>query len=1123
MSEPLPTSETLPPPAPSEGATLAYAPPIGSPANSREAVPGYEVLGELGRGGMGVVYQARQVKLNRTVALKMVLAADHAGAADRTRFRTEAEAIARLQHPNIVQVYEVGEHAGRPFLSLEYCPGGTLEQRLHGTPLPPAEAAALVAVLGGAVHAAHQKGVVHRDLKPANVLLTEDGTPKVTDFGLARQLDQVSQTQSGSILGTPSYMAPEQAGGKTKEIGPPTDVYALGAILYECLTGRPPFRAATVMDTLMQVVGVEPVPPRHLQPKVPRDLETICLKCLEKTPARRYATAANLAEDLRRFQAGEPLVARPASSWEKVLKWTKRKPSQAVAVAVIMAAVVALLVGGLAFTNELRQERDAAQLARDEGQQRARELAAAGKELAEQRSKAQAEAKNARQAEQQAKEQQAEAVRLLDRTRRMLMTTQLLNVAAIHTYNPVGALAILQSREACPLEFRDDFAWRFYVSQCKRWRLTWEWPAGAIDALAVSPDGKLLATSKGKTITLWELNTGKRITTLEGHTLTVTRLTFAPNSQRLASGAAVDRHAWMDKATVPNIDSKVPRQKTPDKGVLPMIDEDFAGDKGPAGAEVKLWDVTGAKALFQFAEKAGTMASLVFSADGKALAAGFLFPPSARVWDVAGARELAHLPGLGGYVALAPDATTIAGQAAERRNQDKEQWHLEVWDVAKKERFARAMRWDEMELQGSYVAFTPDGQALALVGDRLRAGLWDWRTNKIQYLASRVPLTSGFITGHSSWQHLRFGRTPFASAPDGKSLATLIAWSNVVVWDAVGRQEAVAIQGTPGEVDAVSYTDDGKGLAILQRSKTRISLRVWSFVQRPEHLVVDGAQGMAFLGKDQGLATIVAGQLKRIDLNTGRAEILADGLKDDSFVIGGSPDGKAIALYSDKNERQITVWDVPSRSPRFAVSGRFPTFSFSPDSTRLVLSSDDGVQLLDALTGKEIKALIAKQKAFCLAAFAPDGKTLATGNGQQPLQLWDLPTGTVRTLSKPLVPLCFVPDSDLLVVVSLGNPAVYKTWDLQRDQEHLELGRAGDAFPFFALSPDGKALATTGADIVVWDTFTGQGRLKIPALEEGLIAFSLDGRFLAFAGIGSQVVRVWDTQPIQEVVIRPVQ
>jgi hypothetical protein len=306
------------------------------------SVPGYEIIHELGRGGMGVVYQARQLKLNRPVALKMILAGSHAGAADLARFGTETEAIARLQHPNIVQVYEVGEHEGKPYFSMEFCGGGSLEKKINGTPLPAGEAAGLVEALARAMQAAHEQHVIHRDLKPANVLLAEDGAPKITDFGLAKKLDEASQTATGAVMGTPSYMAPEQAGGMSGAIGPPCDIYALGAILYECLTGRPPFKAATPLDTILQVISDEPVPPTQLQSKTPRDLETICLKCLQKEPHRRYESAAALADDLRQFREGRPIAARPVGRLERAVKWVRRNP-----VVAGMAALVALslLVG----------------------------------------------------------------------------------------------------------------------------------------------------------------------------------------------------------------------------------------------------------------------------------------------------------------------------------------------------------------------------------------------------------------------------------------------------------------------------------------------------------------------------------------------------------------------------------------------------------------------------------------------------------------------------------------------------------------------------------------------------------------------------------------------------------
>jgi tetratricopeptide (TPR) repeat protein/tRNA A-37 threonylcarbamoyl transferase component Bud32 len=310
------------------------------------AVPGYEVLGELGRGGMGVVYKVRQPRLNRVAALKMILAGDHAGPEDAARFLGEAEAVARLHHPNIVQVFACGDHDGHPYFEMEYVPGGSLADRLDGTPWPPREAARLVETLARALDEVHRLGVVHRDLKPANVLLAADGTPKVADFGLAKWLDGESGlTRTDHVLGSPSYMAPEQAEGKAGAVGPAADVYSLGAVLYELLTGRPPFKAATALETLEQVKSAEPVAPRRLQPKLPRDLETVCLKCLRKEPSRRYDSAADLAEDLRRFGAGEPVRARPVGVMERGWRWCRREPALTALAAALMAASVVGCLG----------------------------------------------------------------------------------------------------------------------------------------------------------------------------------------------------------------------------------------------------------------------------------------------------------------------------------------------------------------------------------------------------------------------------------------------------------------------------------------------------------------------------------------------------------------------------------------------------------------------------------------------------------------------------------------------------------------------------------------------------------------------------------------------------------
>ncbi len=341
-----------------------FRPPFGAPSSEPRPIDlprisGHELLGVLGRGGMGVVYKARHLRLNRPVALKMLPSGAYASPEARERFLREAEAAAGLRHPNIVQVHEMGDHDGQPYFTMEFVEGGNLAQKMAGTPQPPREASALVAALAEAVQEAHRSGIVHRDLKPSNILLTADGTPKIGDFGLARRMaGEAGLTWTGTAVGTPSYMAPEQAEARSRDVGPAADTYALGAILYELLTGRPPFRAETAAETLRQVVSHEPVPPSRLNAGVPRDPETICLKCLEKDPQRRYASAAALAEDLHRFRRNEPIAARPVGPLERVIRWTRRNPAGA-ALASTAVALIGLTSGGAGWFVQQRAERRA--------------------------------------------------------------------------------------------------------------------------------------------------------------------------------------------------------------------------------------------------------------------------------------------------------------------------------------------------------------------------------------------------------------------------------------------------------------------------------------------------------------------------------------------------------------------------------------------------------------------------------------------------------------------------------------------------------------------------------------------------------------------------------------------
>ncbi len=491
--------DALFPASPEQGGSPQALPPAGT---ALPQVPGYDVQGVLGRGGMGIVYRAWHLRLNRPVALKMLLAGAYAEPADRERFQREAEAVAALRHPNVVQLYDAGDVDGRPYFTMELVEGCSLAEHIQGTPQPARPAAALVATLADAIEVAHQSRILHRDLKPGNILLAADGTPKVTDFGLARRLEgDGGLTLRDAPVGTPSYMAPEQARGDSYTLGPATDVYALGAILYELLTGRPPFRAESGAATLQLVLADEPVPPARLNPGVPRDLQTICLKCLAKEPKRRYASARGLAEDLQRFLRGEPVLARPVGAAERACKWVRRRPAlTGLLVAVALHAVLGPAGAWLLYRQQViaqerqaqtdREVRAALTKARgllDEGWQAVDPV-----QLAQARSEADRAAELARRGgasdavRRQAEAFREEAAGRLQRTEK----TRALLVALQDVPVPHETVAYLAGRAGEPMVLAPPSADAQYAAAFRRWGLDVDGTpeAEAVARLAAEPD-----------------------------------------------------------------------------------------------------------------------------------------------------------------------------------------------------------------------------------------------------------------------------------------------------------------------------------------------------------------------------------------------------------------------------------------------------------------------------------------------------------------------------------------------------------------------------------------------------------------------------------------------------------
>ncbi len=573
----------------------------------------YELLEEIARGGMGVVYKARQVSLNRVVALKMILAGQLASDAEVQRFRAEAEAAANLDHPNIVPIYEVGEHEGQHFFSMKLIVQGPKISRDSKGSADQRQTADLVAKVARAVHYAHQRGIIHRDLKPANILVDERGQPHVTDFGLAKRTEgDATVSQSGAVVGTPAYMAPEQAAGK-KGLTTAADVYSLGAILYELLAGKPPFVGKTAMDILLQVMDHEPNPPRQVQPAIDRDLETICLKCLEKNPQGRFSSAQAIAEDLERWLTGEPILARPSTTWERAVKWARRKPALAALMTVSVAAAAVLLIGGLVFNAQL-------QFALRDVTTKQVELAQANR-LADERAA---------------------------RAKGILLSA---NSAIVRPSNPGLALLLgIEGAELSPGLLANN-ALLEALDACREQKTL----VGHRDAVlfaTFSHDGRrVLTTSADKTARIWNALTGALVTTLQGHEEWAASASFSPDDSRVATISQQDKTArtWDAASGQPLATMRLRGKQDSQWGSCsvrfsPDGRRVAAAFGGFPDCTAGIWETDTGKEVALLKGHQGPVTSAVFSADGKRVVTASL-DRTARIWDAESGKELLTLKG----------------------------------------------------------------------------------------------------------------------------------------------------------------------------------------------------------------------------------------------------------------------------------------------------------------------------------------------------------------------------------------------------------------------------------------------------------------------------------------------
>jgi WD40 repeat protein len=1121
-------------------ATLARE-PAASAALTR--LGRFELRRELGHGAFGIVWLAHDPQLRRDVALKVPRAEALVSPEARARFLREARAAAGLDHPNVVPVYEAGEADSVCYIASGYCPGTTLAAWLkqRDEPVPAREAAALVATLAEAVEHAHGRGVVHRDLKPSNVLLEMSregeapaepglegsagaspslGTPKITDFGLAKLQAEGEglQTESGAIVGTPCYMAPEQAGGHTREVGPAADVYALGAILYEVLTGRPPFQGEMVLDVLLQVRTQEPVPPGQLRARLPRDLETICLKCLEKAPAKRYATAQALADDLRRLLADEPVQARPVGRAERLWRWCRRHPARAVAI--LLAAVV---VVGLPTSFAISEALNARRLAEEKENTTKEHTKTLGALAA-------SEGESAHLALDRGLNlcEQGEVGRGL-----LFLTRSLEH--AVQAEDPELERAVRLtlagwSREVNPLV-------RVLPHQT------------SADGVVCSPDGRTIMTLDGNTVRLWNAATGQPLGTPLEHKGPVDAVAFSPDSKIVLTGSGIpswSTRLW-DAATGKPLGPPLPH-----KG--PVSEVAFSPDgrsfcTGGYNVPGQRWQTDGGRPLGP-----SNLPGLVFSRDGRRVAGEGPKPGTVQVWDAGAGKELAlldkHSDGLWA-IAFSPDGQTLLTHTPSGL--------VRLWKAATGEPMGPEMSHPKV----STAALSPDGKLVLTGGWDNTARLWDVATGRLlgqplqhQAWVKRVAFSPGGETaltwgdgGIRLWGVRPDGlvelpRGPAAGSdaplsPDGKLVLAVSYQTGPRLWEVTTGQpighpllhpHALNIRsgGLP-TARLLSFSPDGKTILMSCRDK---AVRIWE---------IASGQGIGSpLQHQDSVVRVAFSPSGKLLLTAGGTYPLRRwaiprpaGGGPTSFPRGGLGEDRPVG--SDAPGPAVRLWETATGRPfgrpfehvdrKMGVSHGIAFAVFSPDGKTILTGGgradgktilrggDTTARLWDVATSNPIGGPLQHLGAVRVGAFSSDGKTILTGSSLEPeeeCRRWDAATG--KPLGPPLRlggPFAFSPDGKLIVVT--GNTAA-RLWDTATGQPFGPLLQHGGVRAV-AFSPDGKTVLTGGQDgsARLWDVATGQPLgAPLKRLDNvGAVAFSPNGKSV-LTGSDDYTARLWE-------------
>lgn len=1147
------------------GETIGAEPcsPDTKVAATPQEIANYEILGELGRGGMGVVYKAKQKGLNRLVALKMILHADHASEDERQRFHREAQAIALLDHPNIVQIYDIGEHDGKPFFSLELVQGGSLEGRLEGTPLTPTKAAQLVETLAKAMSVAHGNDIIHRDLKPANVLLTEDGTPKITDFGLAKNLEEASKTQSGAIMGTPSYMAPEQAEGQSQQAGPLIDVYALGAILYECLTGRPPFKAPTTMETLLQVLSELPVSPSQLQAGIPQDIETICLKCLEKDPGKRYSSAQALANDLCHFQEGKPIQARPVGKLEKGWRWCRRNP----VISALILVVIVVLTAGAGVSTFFAVE--STQNAKDEKQARVEAQ------------------RNLRSAE-----EERDRAQRLGYVATMRLIASDLRPESPNRYNKINQLD--EWLNELPAKLR-----------------SWEWgyvhrtlhgsdailPVNAlITSLLVSKDGRwLFAGTADKEVLVWDLTTRRKVLTLP-HVNQIQRLILSPGGAHLAAwahfrGSPEDNEeeirVW--KFTLP------PKNQTPAADLVLQLKGDtpdrFSKDNQrfvSLSSSLRLpraHDLRSGRLIEPFPGNRIDTINHSFTAEGDQ--AAVLTKDGIGLWDPVNNKQLGMLP---------RELTDMDVERIRFSHNDRHiivglPLEIEVWnrEGEKLTTLRRESRLIDHILVGK-------GEKRFLTVDTYHRPRWRkmhiWEGDKrtkprlIQALhfteKTLIAQVEDFSVQFWDLDELEVTTTlrkfskridQMLVTPDQQRLVTYVKDdSEINVWR-IESGHLLATFLVPGRSDPrLQFTADHQLLWGSSRYDARGQLYVWKMptddgprpiffgaeVEPTLPRVLRGHTNTILAVVERPQASWISGGADGTIRIWNRQDPIRRELSDRGyrpFRIDFRPDGGELATSGLVLKGIKTLECETGRRAR-EFPGTCPVWSPSQPLLANVLQDRNGqfVELRSTKTNKVVKTFNAPKQALRGLTFSPDGLLLVGfgGNAQsvgiagsrrtsQPgeVVVWEVKTGNRLAMwaAHPAATLdgVFSPDGKILAtcagghrVDAMGKIAGYwgevKLWDMKTRKEIGRLSAHSKQVNQVAFNINGTQLGTVSNDGTarIWDVKTGNElfQLKGQGGSVNTITFSPDGKRIVTGGSDS-VLRLWDTTNGRQVMDLP--